>query len=77
METRVQPPDGAFNHVDHPLLHKQVRDRRSDREGTLMAVLREPIGTVSGRQQHTLTAYVRDARGVEFTTAPSNVVELA
>ncbi|KOU57270.1 hypothetical protein ADK55_12395 [Streptomyces sp. WM4235] len=66
-------PDEAFNHVDHPLLHRQVRDRKTDREGTLMAVLRDPVGTVSGRQQYARTAYIRDDSGVEFTAAPGDV----
>ncbi|MGW6823628.1 hypothetical protein [Streptomyces sp. NPDC055005] len=73
MDVRERRPEGAFNHVDHPLLHKQVRDRTTDREGTLMAVLRDPVGTVSGRQQYARTAYIRDAGGLEFTAAPGDV----
>ncbi|MER5773632.1 hypothetical protein ABT144_04880 [Streptomyces sp. NPDC002039] len=73
METREQRPDGAFNHVEHPLLHRQVRDRKTGREGTLMAVLRDSVGNVSGRQQYARTAYIRDDSGVEFTAPPGDV----
>ncbi|MDJ0385866.1 hypothetical protein [Streptomyces sp. G-G2] len=73
MEVRESTPDGGFGHVDHPLLHQRVRDPRTDREGELMAVVREPHGYVSGRQQYTRTAYVRGADDREFTAAPDTL----
>ncbi|MET9468375.1 hypothetical protein ABZY44_27025 [Streptomyces sp. NPDC006544] len=70
MEVRETSADKGFEHVGHPLLHQQVRDPSSDREGRLMAVVREPLGNFGGRQQYSRTAYVRGADGVEFTAAP-------
>lgn len=65
--------DLAFNHVPHPLLHARVRDTQTLCEGTLMAVLREPLGFVGGRERYGLTAYIRGADGREFTTAVSKI----
>ncbi|MET3984338.1 hypothetical protein [Streptomyces sp. PvR034] len=67
------PADEAFGYVDHPLLHRRVRDPRSGREGELMAVVKECVGTVAGAPRHTRTAYVRAANGLEFTAAPDNL----
>lgn len=73
MEVREQKPDGAFGHVDHPLLFQQVRDPGSDRTGRLRAVVREPAGTVAGRPTYTRTAFIRGADGREFTAAPDTL----
>ncbi|MGI5446751.1 hypothetical protein ACQEVM_13470 [Streptomyces sp. CA-243310] len=73
MEVREHRPDGAFGHVDHPLLFKQVRDTKSDRTGRLRAVVRESAGTVAGRPTYTRTAYIRAADGREFTAAPDRL----
>ncbi|MFD9375855.1 hypothetical protein ACFWBH_10040 [Streptomyces sp. NPDC059999] len=64
----------SYEHLPHPLLHQQVRDRQSYRAGQLMAVVREPAGQVMGRMRYTLTAYIKDASSaVEFTAAPGNL----
>lgn len=76
MEVRESQPYESFGYVDHPLLRQQVRDPRSGREGELMAVVEEVVGTVAGVQQHTRTAYIRGADGREFTAAP-NLLERA
>ncbi|MFJ7204266.1 hypothetical protein ACIQWR_12120 [Streptomyces sp. NPDC098789] len=73
MEVREHRPDEAFGHTEHLLLHQQVRDPGTGREGVLMAVLREFVGTAAGRQVHTRTAYVRGADGLEFTAAPDTL----
>ncbi|MCY0961533.1 hypothetical protein [Streptomyces sp. H27-H5] len=73
MEVREHRPDGAFGHVDHPLLFKQVRDPQTDRTGQLRAVVRESAGKVSGRAKYTRTAYIRAADGREFTAAPDKL----
>ncbi|MDJ0385869.1 hypothetical protein [Streptomyces sp. G-G2] len=70
MEACESVPDGGFGHVDHPLLHQRVRDPHTEGEGKLMAVLREAVGLVRGRQTYTRTAYIRGADGREFTAAP-------
>ncbi|MET9697489.1 hypothetical protein ABZY31_11245 [Streptomyces sp. NPDC006529] len=63
----------AFEHLDHPLLRRRVRDPGSLREGELMAVVREPLGSVGGVARYACTAYVRDAAGLEFTAAPGTL----
>ncbi|MET9697041.1 hypothetical protein ABZY31_08950 [Streptomyces sp. NPDC006529] len=73
---RQIPTNEAFGHVDHPHLRRQVRDPRSDREGELMAVVEEYVGTVAGAPQHTRTAFVRAPNGLEFTAAPDTLVRL-
>ncbi|MDJ0381171.1 hypothetical protein [Streptomyces sp. G-G2] len=73
MEVRESVTDNGFGHIGHPLLHQQVRDPRTDREGELMAVVREPIGRVAGRQEYARTAYVRGSDGREFTAAPDTL----
>ncbi|WP_405449566.1 hypothetical protein [Streptomyces erythrochromogenes] len=64
----------AFDHVDHPLLHKQVRDPTSGRVGKLMAVCHETLGYVEGGRRTALTAYIRGIDGREFTAAATTVV---
>ncbi|WP_330332568.1 hypothetical protein OHS33_24570 [Streptomyces sp. NBC_00536] len=76
MEVRESSPAEAFGHVDHPLLHEQVRDPRTQHGGELMAVVEEYIGTVAGTPKHTRTAYIRDASGLEFTAAPDTLEQL-
>ncbi|MET9698948.1 hypothetical protein ABZY31_18745 [Streptomyces sp. NPDC006529] len=76
MDVRETGPAEGFGHVGHPLLHARVRDPRSGREGELMAVVEECVGTVAGTPRHARTAYVRDATGVEFTAAPDTLVRL-
>ncbi|MER5727467.1 hypothetical protein ABT084_03745 [Streptomyces sp. NPDC002138] len=76
MEVRESRSLEAFGHVDHPLLHRRVRDPKSDREGELMAVVEEYVGTVAGTPKNTRTAYVRAANGLEFTAAPDTLVGL-
>ncbi|MFJ9339162.1 hypothetical protein ACIRP0_07690 [Streptomyces sp. NPDC101733] len=61
--------DIGFGHEDHSLLHKQVRDPASGREGELMAVVRHTLGCVQGEQRTTLTSYIRSPGGREFTAA--------
>ncbi|MFJ7205919.1 hypothetical protein ACIQWR_20575 [Streptomyces sp. NPDC098789] len=73
MEVREGGPKEIFGHVDHSLLHQQVRDPKSEREGELMAVVEEFVGTVAGEQKYTRTAYVRGADGLEFTAAPGTL----
>lgn len=75
MEVREHRPDGAFGHVEHPLLFKQVHDPQSDRTGQLRAVIRESAGKVSGRTVYTRTAFIRGADGREFTAAPDTLVQ--
>nr|WSX48906.1 hypothetical protein OG409_08050 [Streptomyces sp. NBC_00974] len=70
MEVRENVANGGFGHVDHPLLNRQVRDPGTDREGQLMAVVRETLGYSAGKERFTRTAYVRAADGLEFTAAP-------
>ncbi|MCY0919590.1 MULTISPECIES: hypothetical protein [unclassified Streptomyces] len=77
MEVRENPPGDTFNHVRHPLLRQQVRDRQTDRTGVLMAVVRESVGTVAGRTTHTRTAFIRDASGLEFTAPPDALEAVA
>ncbi|MET3986656.1 hypothetical protein [Streptomyces sp. PvR034] len=48
MDVRESRPDETFGHVDHPLLHRRVRDPKSMREGELMAVVEEFLGVVAG-----------------------------
>ncbi|MFE7096699.1 hypothetical protein [Streptomyces erythrochromogenes] len=64
----------AFDHVDHPLLHKQVLDPTSGREGKLMAVCHETLGYVEGARRTALTAYIRGTDGREFTAVATKVV---
>ncbi|MET9697654.1 hypothetical protein ABZY31_12080 [Streptomyces sp. NPDC006529] len=71
MEVRESKPDEAYGHLDHPLLRQRVRDPRTGREGELMAVVEECVGTVAGVPQRARTAYVRGADGREFTAAPN------
>ncbi|MFI5983084.1 hypothetical protein ACIBEA_19695 [Streptomyces sp. NPDC051555] len=73
MDVRENGPDETFGHVDHPLLRQRVRDPKSLREGELMAVVEECLGTVRGIAQYTRTAYVRGADGLEFTAAPDTL----
>ncbi|MFD9458844.1 hypothetical protein ACFWBC_37945 [Streptomyces sp. NPDC059985] len=66
----------GFDHEDHPLLHQQVRDRATGAEGELMAVVREPVGEVGGRQTWARTAYIRVPDGREVTAAPQTLDRL-
>ncbi|MFJ7202291.1 hypothetical protein ACIQWR_01960 [Streptomyces sp. NPDC098789] len=73
MDVREGRPDETFGHVDHPLLRQRVRDPKSLREGELMAVVEESLGTVGGIPRYTRTAYVRGDDGLEFTAAPDTL----
>ncbi|MFJ7204780.1 hypothetical protein ACIQWR_14710 [Streptomyces sp. NPDC098789] len=73
MEVLETAGEEAFDHIDHPLLNRQVRDPRSERTGQLMAVLRQFASTVAGRPVHTLTAYIHGTDGLEFTAAPGTL----
>ncbi|MFI5979294.1 hypothetical protein ACIBEA_00305 [Streptomyces sp. NPDC051555] len=73
MEVREGRPDEIYGYVDHPFLRQSVRDPRTLREGELMAVVEEFVGTVAGERTYTRTAYVRGADGLEFTAAPDTL----
>ncbi|MFF4848017.1 hypothetical protein [Streptomyces sp. NPDC001194] len=75
MRVRESGPDTAFNHVAHRLLRKKVRDRQSQREGELMAVVAEPV-RVNGLSCFTEVAYIRGADGREFTADPTKLEQL-
>ena len=62
-----------YAYVPHRLLHRRVRDIASGAEGELMAVINENVSD-SGAEQWMRLAYVRDASGLEFTTAVGNIV---
>ncbi|MET9607352.1 hypothetical protein ABZZ17_20100 [Streptomyces sp. NPDC006512] len=66
----------GFDHEDHPLLHEQVRDAATGAQGELMAVVREPVGFVAGRQTWARTAYIRGSDGREVTAAPQTLEPL-
>ncbi|MFD6874546.1 MULTISPECIES: hypothetical protein [unclassified Streptomyces] len=59
--------------LDHPLLHQQVRDPKTGRAGTLMAVSHETLGYAGGRERKTHTAWIRGADGIEFTAAAATL----
>ncbi|MEV6730154.1 MULTISPECIES: hypothetical protein [unclassified Streptomyces] len=59
--------------VRHRLLGRRVRDIASGTEGELMAVINENVSD-SGAARWMPLAYVRDASGLEFTTAVGNIV---
>jgi hypothetical protein len=62
-----------YEYVRHRLLGRQVRDIPSGVEGELMAVINENVSD-SGAERWMRLAYVRDASGLEFTTAVGNIV---
>ncbi|MGW7369507.1 hypothetical protein ACWGI8_40340 [Streptomyces sp. NPDC054841] len=63
----MNPVDHA-GYEQHPLLHQQVRDIASRREGELVAVTHElhSHGTVR-------IAHIRPPGGIEWTTAADNI----
>ncbi|MGW7344004.1 hypothetical protein [Streptomyces sp. NPDC054854] len=73
MEVRETGTIMGFDHEDHPLLHQQVRDTTTGAQGELMAVVREPVGFVAGRQTWARTAYIRASDGREVTAAPQTL----
>ncbi|MFD8982471.1 hypothetical protein [Streptomyces sp. NPDC059564] len=62
-----------YEYVRHRLLGRRVRDIASGTEGELMAVINENVSD-SGAERWMRLAYVRDASGLEFTTAVGNIV---
>ncbi|MFD8986103.1 hypothetical protein [Streptomyces sp. NPDC059564] len=62
-----------YEYVRHRLLGRRVRDIASGTEGKLMAVINENVSD-SGAERWMHLAYVRDATGLEFTTAVHNIV---
>ncbi|WP_330301369.1 hypothetical protein [Streptomyces sp. NBC_00503] len=62
-----------FEHLDHPLLHQQVRDIASGTHGKLMAVVREEVRRVCGDPEYARIAYIRMPSGRELTTAIRNI----
>ncbi|MFD8980288.1 hypothetical protein [Streptomyces sp. NPDC059564] len=62
-----------YEYVPHRLLGRRVRDIASGVEGELMAVTNENVSD-SGAERWMRLAYVRDASGLEFTTAVGNIV---
>lgn len=63
----------TYGHVKHPWVGMTVRDIASGQTGLLMAVVVEPAGFVSGAPRVARLAYIKDARGVEWSTAVSNI----
>lgn len=76
MEVRETGTSMGLEHEDHPLLHKQVRDPATGREGEVMAVMRQTLGYTAGKPRHALTAYVRPNGGGREFTAPPSALEL-
>ncbi|WP_129291754.1 hypothetical protein [Streptomyces sp. N1] len=62
----------GFGHEDHELLGAQVRDTASGKVGVLVAVVVERVRTHCGTQL-VRQAYIKNGRGVEWTTSPSRV----
>ncbi|WP_030156047.1 hypothetical protein [Streptomyces sp. NRRL S-244] len=62
-----------YEYVRHRLLGRRVRDIASGTDGELMAVINENVSD-SGAERWTRLAYIRDAAGLEFTTAVRNIV---
>ncbi|AWZ06186.1 MULTISPECIES: hypothetical protein [unclassified Streptomyces] len=74
MEVPEEGTSVELEYEDHPLLHRQVRDPKTGREGQVMAVMRQTLGHTAGRRREALTAYVRPAGGgPEFTAAPDGL----
>lgn len=73
MATRTTALADAFGHADHPWLGKAVYDIANGQTGLLMAVVTEPAGFASGPPRAGRLAYVRDSRGVEWSTALANL----
>ncbi|MFK0233385.1 hypothetical protein [Streptomyces vinaceus] len=62
-----------YEYVRHRLLGRRVRDIASGIDGELMAVINENVSD-SGAERWMRLAYIRDATGLEFTTAVRNIV---
>ncbi|MFB7055566.1 hypothetical protein ACWF95_28460 [Streptomyces vinaceus] len=62
-----------YEYVRHRLLGLRVRDIASGTDGELMAVINENVSD-SGAERWVRLAYIRDATGLEFTTAVRNIV---
>ncbi|MFJ3882015.1 hypothetical protein ACIPW5_31800 [Streptomyces sp. NPDC090077] len=62
----------CYEYVPHRLLHRRVRDIASGVEGRLMAVINENVSD-RGVERWMELAYIRNASGLEFTTAVDNV----
>ncbi|WP_406182218.1 hypothetical protein [Streptomyces sp. NBC_01006] len=62
-----------YEYVRHRLLGRRVRDIASGTDGELMAVINENVSD-SGAERWMQLAYIRDATGLEFTTAVRNIV---
>ncbi|MFB7983574.1 hypothetical protein [Streptomyces vinaceus] len=63
----------CYEYIPHRLLRRRVRDIASSTEGELMAVINENVSD-SGAERWVRLAYIRDATGLEFTTAVRNIV---
>ena len=72
MASRTQAVD-SFGHLPHPWIDKTVRDIACGQTGRLMAVVKEQTGFASGAPLTARLAYIRDARGVEWSTAVNNI----
>ncbi len=69
----MDTPQDANEHLPHPLLNKHVRDIASGREGILMAVVQQNMGTLADHWVE--VAYIRPVGGgVETSTAATNIV---
>ncbi len=66
-----------WGHHPHPLLNHLVEDIASGRRGMLRAVMRTDVPTHTGHRTILLAHIAPPGGGREWTTAPSNVHEVA